>query len=76
MVYKLAHGAEIDSLPFQVSGKLYDNLLEFLLVLDNEYGADRNVEQDDGAMCCSAPPAPQIAKSSVISILTALLQTG
>lgn len=33
MVYKLAHEAESSSLPSPVSGKLYDNLLEFLLVL-------------------------------------------
>ena len=48
MVYKLGHEAEIGSLPYPVSGKLYDNLAEFLIVLDNEYGADRDVEQDEG----------------------------
>lgn len=56
MVYKLAHEAEISSLPFPVSGKLYDSLLEFLLVLDNEYGADRNVEQDDGGYVLFCTP--------------------
>ena len=48
MVYKLGHEAESCSLPYPVSGRLYDNLVEFLLMLDNEYGADRDVEQDDG----------------------------
>ncbi|MEY8420349.1 hypothetical protein AALA83_13870 [Oscillospiraceae bacterium 44-5] len=56
MVYKLAHGAEIDSLPLQMSGKLYDNLLEFLLVLDNEYGTDRDVKQDDGGYVLFCTP--------------------
>lgn len=56
MVYKLAHEAEMGSLPFQVSGKLYDALLEFLLVLDNEYGPDRNVEQDDGGFVLFCTP--------------------
>ncbi len=56
MVYKLGHEDEIDSLPFPVSGKLYDSLLEFLLVLDNEYGADRNVEQDDGGYVLFCTP--------------------
>lgn len=56
MVYKLAHEAEISSLPFPVSGKLYDGLLEFLLVLDNEYRADRNVEQDDGGYVLFCTP--------------------
>ena len=56
MVYKLGHEDEIDSLPFPVSGKLYDSLLEFLLVLDNGYGADRNVEQDDGGYVLFCTP--------------------
>lgn len=56
MVYKLGHEAEISSLPFPVSGELYDNLLEFLLVLDNEYGSDRNVEQDDGGYVLFCTP--------------------
>lgn len=56
MVYKLGHEAEIGSLPFPVSGKLYDNLLEFLLVLDNEYGADRDVERDDGGYVLFCTP--------------------
>lgn len=56
MVYKLAHEAEISSPPFPASGKLYDSLLEFLLVLDNEYGADRNVEQDDGGYVLFCTP--------------------
>ena len=56
MVYKLGHEAEIGNLPFPVSGKLYDNLSEFLLVLDNEYGVDRNVEQDDGGYVLFCTP--------------------
>lgn len=56
MVYKLSHEAETGTVPFQVSGKLYDNLLEFLLVLDNEYGADRDVEQDDGGYVLFCTP--------------------
>lgn len=56
MVYKLGREAEIGSLPFPMSGKLYDSLLEFLLVLDNEYGADRDVEQDDGGYVLFCTP--------------------
>ncbi len=56
MVYKLAHETKLGSLPFRVSRKLYDNLLEFLLVLDNEYGADRDVEQDDGGYVLFCTP--------------------
>ena len=56
MVYKLGHEAEISSLPFRVSGKLYDNLLEFLIVLDNEYGTDRDVERDDGGYVLFCTP--------------------
>lgn len=56
MVYKLGHEDEIGSLPFPVSGKLYDNLAEFLLVLDNEYGADRDVEHDDGGYVMFCTP--------------------
>jgi len=56
MVYKLGHEAEIGSLPFKVSGKLYDDLFEFLIVLDNEYGADRDVEQDDGGYVLFCTP--------------------
>lgn len=48
MIYKLSHTQDICKLPFEVVGQLYDNLFEFLVVLDNEYGADRDVEQDDG----------------------------
>ncbi len=56
MVYKLGHEAEIGTLPFPVSGKLYDDLEEFLLVLDNEYGADRDVEHDDGGYVLLCTP--------------------
>ena len=34
MVFKLGHESEIGTLPFTVTGKLYDNLFEFLIVLD------------------------------------------
>ncbi len=56
MVYKLGHEAEIGRLPFRVSGKLYDNLFEFLIVLDNEYGTDRDIEQDDGGYVLFCTP--------------------
>lgn len=56
MVYKLGHEAEISSLPFRVSGKLYDNLFEFLIVLDNEYGTDRDVEHEDGGYVLFCTP--------------------
>ena len=48
MIYQLSHTSEMESLPFAVTGKLFDNLMEFLIVLDNEYGKDRDVEHDDG----------------------------
>lgn len=55
MVYKLAHASEIEGLPFEVSGRLLDNLYEFLIVLDNEYGVERDVDHDDGGyiLLCS-----------------------
>ena len=56
MVYKLGHEAEIGSLPFLITGKLYDNLFEFLIVLDNEYGTDRDVERDDGGYVLFCTP--------------------
>lgn len=56
MVFKLGHESEIDSLPFAVAGKLYDNLFEFLIVLDNEYGADRDVEHEDGGYVLFCTP--------------------
>lgn len=56
MVFKLGHESEIGSLPFVVTGRLYDNLLEFLIVLDNEYGADRDVEHDDGGYVLFCTP--------------------
>lgn len=48
MVYKLGHLKDIDRLPFKLSGKLLDDLFEFLIVLDNEYGTDRDIDRDDG----------------------------
>ena len=56
MVFKLGHESEIGSLPFAVTGKLYDNLFEFLIVLDNEYGADRDVEHEDGGYVLFCTP--------------------
>lgn len=70
MVYKLAHGAEIDSLPFRVSGKLYDNLLEFLLVLDNEYGPDRDVEQDGGGYVLFCTPNSTVIATNIFLVST------
>lgn len=48
MVYKLGHTKDIDSIPFKAGGRLLDNLFEFLNVLDNEYGTDRDIDRDDG----------------------------
>lgn len=39
MICKLGHESEISSLPFAVTGKLYDNIFELLIVLDSKYGA-------------------------------------
>lgn len=56
MIYKLAHTAEISSLPFEPTGELYDSLFEFLQVLDNEYGEDRDVEHDNGGYVLFCTP--------------------
>ena len=55
MIYQLNHADEIETLPFAVTGKLLDDLFEFLVVLDNEYGADRDVGHDDGGYVLFCP---------------------
>ena len=56
MVYKLGHEAEINKLPFPVEGRLYDDLFEFLIVLDNEYGSSRDVDREDGGYVLLCTP--------------------
>ena len=56
MVFKLGHESEIGTLPLAVTGRLYDNLSEFLIVLDNEYGANRDVDHEDGGYVLFCTP--------------------
>ena len=59
MVFKLAHEREIHSIPIPVEGKLYDDLFQFLIVLDSEYGEDRDVEHDDGGFVLFCTPGTE-----------------
>ena len=56
MVYRLNHLEDLEKLPFAPEGALLDCLMEFLIVLDNEYGTGRDVDHDDGGyvlLCAS-----------------------
>ena len=56
MVFKLGHEREMEALPFPVTGRLYDDLFEFLIVLDNEYGEERDVDREDGGFVLFCTP--------------------
>ena len=56
MIYKLGHTKDIDSLLVKADGRLFDNLFEFLNVLDNEYGTDRDINHDDGGYVLFCTP--------------------
>ena len=47
MVHKLGHVADIERLAI-TDEVTRNNLLELLQILDNEYGEDRNIDNDDG----------------------------
>ena len=55
MVYKLANISDLDNLP-SVDQKTWDTLYEFTKVLTYEYGADRNIDEDDGGYVLYATP--------------------
>ncbi len=60
MVFKLGHTEDIKELPFEVTGRLYDNLYEFLVVLDNEYGEGRDLDHDDGGYVLFCAPGTAV----------------
>ncbi len=55
MVYKLGNVADLESLP-TLDKVTYGVLWEFTSVLTNEYGADRDVDNDDGGYVLYATP--------------------
>jgi len=56
MIFKLGHTKDIEKLLFEVTGWFYDNLFEFLVVLDNEYGEGRDIDHDDGGYVLLGTP--------------------
>lgn len=55
MVYKLANVSDLASLP-SMDKRTWKMLHEFTSVLTNEYGADRDIENDDGGYVLYAIP--------------------
>lgn len=55
MVYKLGNLKDLKSLP-AMDKVTYGTLFEFLNVLSNEYGEDRNIDNDDGGYVLYATP--------------------
>lgn len=55
MVYKLGNVTDLESLP-AMDKITYGVLWEFTNVLTNEYGADRDVDNDDGGYVLYATP--------------------
>ena len=55
MVYKLANIADLNQLPF-ARGRVMDILYELTSVLTYEYGADRDVDNDDGGYVLYVTP--------------------
>ena len=56
MVYKLGNVSDLDTLP-SVDKITWKNLYELTSILTNEYGVDRNVDNDDGGFVLYAPPS-------------------
>ena len=55
MVYKLGNLKDLKSLP-AMDKVTHGTLFEFLNVLSNEYGEDRNIDNDDGGYVLYATP--------------------
>lgn len=55
MVYKLANVSELSGLP-PMDNHTLNILYEFTSILTQEYGANRDVENDDGGYVLYAPP--------------------
>lgn len=55
MVYKLGNVKDLDRLPFN-RGRTMDVLYELTGVLTSEYGADRDVDNDDGGYVLYVTP--------------------
>lgn len=55
MVYKLGNVSDLDTLP-SVDNVTWKNLYELTSVLTNEYGRDRNIDNDDGGFVLYATP--------------------
>ena len=64
MVHKLGHLSELDGIPI-TDPMVRADLEEYLRVLDNEYGDDRNVADDDGGyvLYCNEGTTEQELKS-------------
>ena len=55
MVHKLGHVADLERLTI-ADEVTRNNLVELLQILDNEYGEDRNIDNDDGGYVLYATP--------------------
>ena len=55
MIYKLGNVSDLERLPY-ADPVTMRNLYELTSVLTNEYGADRNVDNDDGGFVLYAMP--------------------
>lgn len=63
MVFKLGNVADMNLLP-SLDPILLKNIHEFLSVLDNEYGADRDVDNDDGGYVIFATKGTNVEEVS------------
>ena len=73
MIYRLNHLEELDQLPCPLEESLLDSLMEFLRVLDNEYGVERDVDHDDGGyvlFCTRGTTALEMEKQFAFSSLS------
>ena len=70
MVYKLGHVSDLSSLSSLTPGT-YDTLYEYLSVLDNEYGCDRDIDHSDGGYVLYVTPNSDVADIRVYFNLSA-----
>ena len=65
MVYKLGNLKDLESLP-PMDEVTYSTLFEFTSVLTNEYGADRDINNDDGGYVLYATPGTDAEEVKVM----------
>ena len=60
MVYKLGNIDDLKILPSPLDDNTFRNIYELVSVLTHEYGADRNVDTDDGGYVLYAPKGTNV----------------